>query len=314
MRSTRPAARLLAPVLTLLALTACVPETPGALPGNDASAAPTAGTPTPTDVDPPTTTTSATEPSDAPSTSPTSTPSGTSAPSAPLETSPSSSLPFDTVTSDDGYIDTGEFASQIWKSDEFQGSFTRSIRGDHEDYLVTLEQSAGGFDTGIDRHLPPVTRVDEVDPARTVSARIDVRVQTQGDGQWWAGPKVTVHALPEFRGFEGDYENYIVENASLPPDAFAERMFRGSTYLGETQQDGATYKHYLSQHPGGWEQYWAVRQTYRTDGTVSLVPHLQTWRENGMANDFVVLQKPANFETYGAVSGEVEFTAPTYAP
>lgn len=236
--------------------------------------------------------------------------------SAPIS-SPSSTPPpttYETASSGREQILTGDYASYVWVSDQFAGSWTRKVAGDHDRYLVTLNQTAGGLDTDIVRHDHPVQRVDELSADLTVSATTDVRLQTQGDGMWWAGPKFTVHDETSFQGFSGDYENYIIENASLSPDAFAERMFKNSTYLGETQVDGATYKHYLSTLRAGWEQYWAVRQQYRTAGEVSVSPHLQKWRDSGMANDFVLIQKPANIETYGAVTGEIEISSPTYTP
>lgn len=231
------------------------------------------------------------------------------------EADTTSTTPFHTTTSGPEQVLTGDYASYVWTSDRFAGSWTRSVAGAHDRYLIELDQSAGGFDTDVVRHGHPVQRVDELDPGLTVAATIDVRLRTEGDGMWWAGPKFTVHDETTFQGFDGDYENYIVENASMSPEAFAERMFGGAQYLGETQQDGATYKHYLQSHGSGtWEQYWSVRQEFRDSGQVTVVPHLRKWRDSGMANEFVLIQKPANVETYGPMSGEVEITDPSYRP
>lgn len=221
---------------------------------------------------------------------------------------------FDTITSGPEQILTGDLASYVWTSNDFQGSYTRKVAGAHDRYLVTLDQSAGGFDTDVVKDGHPVTWVDDLAPGLAVSATIDVTMETEGDGMWWAGPKFTVHDETTFQGFDGDYENYIVENASLTPQEFAERMFGNARYLGETQHDGATYKHYLATHGSGWEQFWSVRQDFRTSGTVTVSPHLRMWRDNGMANEYVLIQKPANVETYGRVAGDIEISEPTYTP
>ncbi len=98
-----------------------------------------------------------------------------------------------------------------------------------------------------------------------------------------------------------------VENASRSLEEYHERLLDdGGTYLCQTNHDGATYNHYFTPHPfNNWNQFWSVRQDYRSSGSVDLDKIVDVWRDNGLPNDYVTMLR-ANIETDGEVSGQIE--------
>ena len=202
----------------------------------------------------------------------------------------------------DERLELGTRGSPVWTSRAFEGTFCRDIVGDGESLTLTLDAREDGFDTAIVSEYNPV-RVDDL---RTTPLPVSATVAPEfsGSGNWWIGPKFSVRESAG-QGLEGNYENYIVENASRTPEEYHERLTSedGGTYLGETRQDGGVYRHYLVPHPyQPWEQFWAVRQVYRESGAVDLALILEKWRANGLPNQLIP-QWRVNVETSGEVRG-----------
>ncbi len=202
----------------------------------------------------------------------------------------------------DERLELGTRGSPVWTSGAFEGTFCRDIVGDGESLTLTLDAKDGGFDTAIVSEYNP-SRVDDL---RTTPLPVSATVAPEfsGSGNWWIGPKFSVREEVG-QGLEGNYENYIVENASRTPEEYHERLTSedGGTYLGETRQDGGVYRHYLVPHPyQPWEQFWAVRQVYRESGAVDLALILEKWRANGLP-DQLIPQWRVNVETSGEIAG-----------
>lgn len=198
--------------------------------------------------------------------------------------------------------------SPYWERDGSSGKLRRMLARDGSYLAVEVNQQSGGFDTAVLRSFPE-TRVDDIRQDVRVAARIDAQIDVV-KGKWWAGPKCAVRT-PGSRGLTGNYENYVVENCSVAPDEYhAQRLSsierKGGAYLGTTTQDGSTYRHYRIKHKE-WEQFWAVRQDYRTSGAVSMKPIFEMWRKNGLPNQ-VVTNIRINIETSGEMKGQVRFT------
>lgn len=194
--------------------------------------------------------------------------------------------------------------SPYWERDGSSGKLRRMLAKDGSYLAVEVNQESGGFDTAVLRSFPE-THVDDIREDVRVGAKIDVV-----KGKWWVGPKCAVRK-PGSRGLTGNYENYVVENCSVPPDEYhAQRLSnierKGGAYLGTTTQDGSTYRHYRIKHRE-WEQFWAVRQDYRTSGAVSMKPIFEIWRKNGLPNQ-VITNVRINLETSGNMKGTVRFT------
>lgn len=201
-------------------------------------------------------------------------------------------------------IDTGLHNLPVWTSDSFEGTFCRKIIGDVDYLEITINENAGGFDTAVTINNSP-TLVDDIAPGLMVSATI--KVELENSGNWWVGPKFSVREDVS-QGLEGNYENYVVENASRTPEEYDERLTRNDgIYLGETNQNGSIYKHYVKPHRT-WDQYWAIRQDYRESGTVSLNPILEMWRNNNLPNEYLRTIR-VNIETSGPVNGIATMTS-----
>ena len=196
----------------------------------------------------------------------------------------------------------GKHESPAWSNRKFDGDITREITGDVTNFSLTVDIEDGSFDTGIATANPRV-RVDEIDFGQ-MSSNIDVNLD--GSGAWWVGPKVDVRKNKS-GGTDGWHENYVIENASRTPEEYHERLlYDGGTFLGETNHDGATYNHYFTPHPfNNWNQFWSVRQDYRSSGSVDLDSIVDIWRDNGLPNDYVTMLR-ANIETDGELFGQVE--------
>ncbi|MDJ0898977.1 MAG: glycoside hydrolase family 11 protein [Xenococcus sp. MO_188.B8] len=194
--------------------------------------------------------------------------------------------------------------SHAWTSDTFEGNFCRQFSGDG--ILTTQMQiTNGGFDTAIVKKIG--LRVDDLAPNTTHSATINVNLEGTG-GRWWTGSKIPTRPClysSECANFvSGWYENYVVEHSSDTPEEFHERLTRLGSYLGQTFHNGSLYKHYFKTHKN-WQQFWAVRQEYRSSGSISVKPILDKWRAHGLPNDYVKTFR-SNIETQGNWCGSVE--------
>lgn len=173
----------------------------------------------------------------------------------------------------------GPYISPVW-TDGFVGSFERDF-GPTE-LRVTVRSEEGGFDTAFATNYEATSLVDEVHPNYFV--RADYAVSGSGNGYWWVGPKISV-AWSDQPGTPGWFENYIIENSSMAPEEFHRRnLDLGATYIGDTWQDAATYRHYRLPFET-WTQFIAVRQSYRLGGVVAMKPILTLWRANGLPNE-----------------------------
>ena len=202
------------------------------------------------------------------------------------------------------------FSAPVWYSDSFEGQGIRTLDG--QVLVLEVEQTAedGGIDTAVAWEEPMAVRptVGDIHPDHYVCFRYDVDLET--DGKWWAGPKISVNWNDDpdnYHGLEGWYENYIVETASQTPDELIDTLtgdyFKGS-YLGTTTHDGATYRHYRIAFMD-WTQFYAVRDSWRSEGATSIAPILAKWSENGLEDETYDGSK-INIETYGPTSGRVE--------
>ena len=205
------------------------------------------------------------------------------------------------------------YASSMWTSGGFRGSFDRVYHDQRATLRMTLSAREGGLDSGIGVDTFPKPNVDQVHPDAFICWKVDTKLS--GSGKWWAGPKVSVNWTGD-AGSDGEagwFENYIVENASdTPAEKEAELLgdyFQG-TFLGETVHDGSVYRHFRVPFLD-WTQYYTIRQDYREEGSTSLSPILTKWLADGMSNTNFDGVK-VNIETYGQIDGS--FALQTYIP
>ena len=209
---------------------------------------------------------------------------------------------FDLTSCEKENVKLDNYNSPVWLGDTFEGSFCRGIIGDAEKFQVDIESTRGGFDTAIVRKNSAL-RVDSLNSQTKVFSTIDVALN--GSGNWWVGPKFPIKEDVS-QGLSGNYENYIVENASRTPSEYHQRLTNQGNYLGQTYQDGSWYNHYYTKH-NTWGQFWAIRQNYRETGSVTLKPILNIWRNNGLPNKYISPLR-VNVETSGKVTGTVEMS------
>lgn len=214
---------------------------------------------------------------------------------------PQKSFSYESCNKETIVIDSYRSRSPVWTDDRFSGNFCRKITADASHIKLDLEANSGGFDTAIVRTNPAI-RVDKLDSNTKVFSAIDINLN--GSGKWWIGPKFGVYEDTSNRKLDGNYENYVIENASRSPQEYHERLTRLGEYLGQTNHDGSIYKHYYKEHES-WGQFWAIRQNYRETGSVSLKPILNIWRNNGLPNEYIGPMR-VNVETSGKISGTVE--------
>nr|WP_136252439.1 RICIN domain-containing protein [Ningiella ruwaisensis] len=197
-------------------------------------------------------------------------------------------------------IYAGNYASTAWQSDKFDGSKFRDLNTDR--VTISVDHENGGFDASFAGTFS-IDKVDNVSNDFAVNASFS---QTgSGSGQWWYGPKISVNWISgNPNGNAGWYENYIVDTAKRNPQQMHDWLLNDwdpnnpqNEYLGETNHDGASYKHYKF-YFNSWVQFWAVRQTYRNSGTTSIKPILNKWRNHGLPNKKVDGIK-FNVETHG---------------
>ena len=199
------------------------------------------------------------------------------------------------------------YSSPVFTDGAFSGTMFRNFEGNSQDaptLLVQVDMTAGVFDTGI-RAYYTAAHVSSIHPKYWVSAIYDVTV-TSGTGKWWVGPKINVN----FDGWPTDwYENYIVENSNETPGQWDSVLLGlGGTYLGQTYNNGANYKHYYVPWVT-WHQLWAVRQSYRSGGAVDVKRIMRFWQTNGahqMPNHYDVNEIRINVEVSGAMDMEVD--------
>ena len=200
--------------------------------------------------------------------------------------------------------------SPNWRRDTFEGTIKRTFAADGRSLVVDFDQRVGGFDTAIVRNYK-ATPIDQVAKGTKFGGRFIVDVDVK-DGFWWVGPKLGIYRTGT-SGLPGNYENYIVESASLPIEEFhATRMKRinkiGGAYLGALTHDGSPYHYYLIKHKE-WDQFWAVRENYRESGTVSLKTVFDKWRKHGMKN-YDLSSLRLNIEASGKQAGEITIDQP----
>ena len=231
------------------------------------------------------------------------------APTAAPAAAPVSTM--DGVTGDQaGYLYKGGYASPLWLSDAFEGTHERRFEGDT--LVLTMDQTnqgSGGLDTALARPEGENATVAQVSDDLTVCFAYDV--QLTGDGSWWAGPKISVNwGEGDRNGMAGWHETYVIEIASDDPATFEAKMkeYWDVTFLGETEQDGSTYRHFYFPFEE-WDQYRAIRQDYRSAGATSIGPILDIWQAGGLPSDEVFDGVKVNIETYGPVSGTVRIDA-----
>ena len=204
-------------------------------------------------------------------------------------------------------IEVEPFNSGSWISEKFKGEHCRELSDEGTTLTTQLQAEEGGFDTGI-THSTKDNRIDDLHPETAISAQTEIDFVSVADDTWWmVGPKLGAMICQDCSledNLSTWYENYVIENASKSPDERHEQCLNSPDkcqYIGETAQDGSTYKHYLWKHKT-WKQFYAVRQDYRTGGEVNVALIMKYWRENGHPNHYLNGIK-YNFESGGPVSG-----------
>ena len=211
-----------------------------------------------------------------------------------------------------GYLTRGGYGSPLWLSDVFEGTHERRFEGDT--LVLTMDQTrigSGGLDTALARPEDEKPTVAEVSEDLTVCFAYDVALE--GEGSWWAGPKISVnwnHEGGDSDGMSGWHETYVIEVASDDPATFEAKMkeYWDVTFLGETEQDGSVYRHFYFPFEG-WDQYRAIRQDYRTQGATSIGPILDIWQQGGLPSEETFDGVKVNIETYGQLKGTVRIDA-----
>lgn len=204
------------------------------------------------------------------------------------------------------HFEFGGLTSSAWVSEGFVGEASRQFRDGGLHFTVSQTAPEGGLDIGLSEiAFTP----DTVRPAIAgLSVCSSYEIALSGPGRWWAGPKISVNWQgDEAAKQNGDdwYENYIVEIASSSPDEL-HALFTGAYFQAEelpsTTIAGASYRHYKIRFHSWW-QFWSVRQTYRSTGTVPIAPIVDIWSAHGLPADRVFDGVKANIETYGPVEG-----------
>ena len=217
------------------------------------------------------------------------------------------------ATNQGAVLRVNPYISPVWKNDAFTGNFYREMSPSGTTLNVLIESTKGGFDTGLqvrpNGSSPAHARVDALSDGLTLSATINVDLD--GEGRWWVGPKLSTRPCTSSGDCPGTwvsgwYENYIVENSSATPQETHDRLVSLGVYLGESYQDGSTYRHYFKQQ-SNWGQFWAVRQSYRSAGEVHIKSIFDFWRQHGQPNDYLFALR-CNLETSGTWAGRVEIT------
>ena len=210
------------------------------------------------------------------------------------------------TSSTDSVITSGDWQGMLWLSQDFDGSQTRTMEGNR--LRVEMEQRApsGGLDAGVGLYTGGAKpRFGELHPESAACFAFDVDLV--GEGRWWAGPKISVNWTDagDPDGAAGWYETYVIEAASIPPEELAEGLldWGQGVFIGETEHDGGTYRHYRAKHRE-WTQYWAIRQGYRMSGTTSLGPIFALWEADGLSGELPFDGVKLNLETYGPILGE----------
>ena len=201
-----------------------------------------------------------------------------------------------------GPIELRRYALHTWSSDNALGTLCRRWEGDVDVLAIDVASTRGGFDAGI---VVPGTYGTAVDEFALTTPRVRFSTSGGGTGTWWAGPKVAVYE-PGTSGLDGNYENYVIESASLTPDEVHKWLMRGdqASALGTTVESGGTYRHYRRRH-GDITQFFAVRSAWRGSGSVELAPILAMWRRHGLPPKWHVNHaRVFNVET----SGEIDRT------
>ena len=194
-----------------------------------------------------------------------------------------------------------------WTSDNFAGKNCRSwkIEDGKVRYLyLDIDMSEGGYDAGAGR-TGLGTKVDDLD-IKTGMYWKHEKIELDGDGHWWAGPKTVLSDEAKYIGLKGQNECYVVENAKMSPEEIVK--WAKLKYRGEGTFDGEVYKHYTVDYEG-IDQIWSIRQTYRREGWTSVGYMVAQWRQLGLCDNRYCLGWKTNIELNGPQKGEFGFTA-----
>ena len=198
-------------------------------------------------------------------------------------------------------VRAGSNAIYAW-SLNLDGKACRRWNRDGTTVRVDVDINRGGYDAGVARNEMP-TRLSGSFDAPPLRARLDVDLR--GEGTWWAGPKICVCQTRDWKGLDGNYECYIVEDAKKSPEALAE--FFGNHYRGQSVVDGAVYKHYTRPWEG-WQQIIAIRQTYRQTGPMNYGEILRYWHDELDLPDWYLHNPKVGLETWNENRGHFQWS------
>ncbi len=146
---------------------------------------------------------------------------------------------------------------------------------------------------------------------RVSKTNLSYRFDNCGNGWAWGSHTLnewgnTGGVLTGLYGWAGSptIEWYIIENWFGPKQNYGSFL----TYKGSITVDGGTYDIYHTPKVswGDFGQWWSVRQTGHTSGTVSYGAHFAKWRQLGAANSIMQeaswFVEPSQWPTKGKVT------------
>lgn len=211
---------------------------------------------------------------------------------------------------DTRHLKSGEYMSSAWVNDAFTGTHYRDLSENRLNFSVKQTVAGGGWDASVSRADNPSKPVSDVARDAIICFAYDLNLDATEGGKWWVGPKISVNwaAMTDTPSSGEWYENYVVEAANQTPSEFEDDLiaYFDTESLGESQMNGATYRHILVRYEQWW-QYWSIRQDYRVNGQLALGPILDAWI--GLPQDLNFDGVKANIETHGIVRGNGTVTA-----
>lgn len=216
----------------------------------------------------------------------------------------------DSALNDVRRLKSGTYSSPAWVNEKFTGSHLRKLEDDTLSFTLEQTVHGGGWDTGVAPGEEPRLPLQDVADTESICFNYNLKLVPTGDGKWWAGPKVSVNwaAMTDQPSTGEWYENYVVELANQSPAELEADLFDffDAEFLGESDISGATYRHIRLRYQEWW-QYWSIRQDYRTQGELPLMPILEAWGD--IPRDLTYDGVKANIETHGPVSGAGQISA-----